>query len=153
MNIQIVEEHKRAIKLKWMERFKRSYPHTTSRFSEQQIGPLTRFLIAKNGKTDLGFTRITNKSSFFDGLGEIWCVSDVYVKPAYRHQGIARDLITHAIDNCSARIIVLDPDVFKANRCYYRALNFNRYFVGQPSEMCWLLHKDISPLILYSAPI
>ena len=142
-DIQVIEVQKRACKIKWLTRFFKSYKSNVGTINEEHIGARAKFLIAMMGNRQLGFVRLTNKSHHFVGLSETWCLSDLYVKPPYRHQGIGTKLSAVAISDYQTKLACLDQHLLESQRNHYRALGFTTYIVGQRSQLCWLYHRTM----------
>ena len=90
VNIKIKEITKLAEKLKWNERFYKSYSGGKCKVAPVKIATCRVFVATVEGK-EVGYIRIANYtetfSKFFDG--EVWNVCEGYVKPLYRNALLA----------------------------------------------------------------
>lgn len=124
-DFQIQEVKKLAEKIKWMSYFKRAYPAEVLKIKNSKYDPIvSRIFIIKLGKKELGCIRIVNKTYIYDGLevGEVWGISEVYVKPPYRSQGICSKLMNYVLKNNNVKSILLEVDRYEKNKYY-----FNRF--------------------------
>lgn len=104
-----------------------------------------RFLVARQDGRELGFLRITDKTPLFDDLVPcpVWEASEGYVKPAYRQQGVLREMLRIASEHHDVRLLLLERDRFYAKRSYYETLGFSVVF-RQGEELFWVLREDFA---------
>ena len=112
-------------KIKWLNKFMRSYEGGTNKLPiELYKNIYSRFFVAiENGK-HMGFVRITNHSNELKGL---WSLSDAYVLPEYRRQGVLKALIDYVIKNHSVRKAYLTLNLYSEHYDFYKAFGFNNY--------------------------
>ena len=93
------ELSKFADKDKWNNRFLQAYKGGVKP-SIQIFSDHSRFMVIRRNGQELGYVRITNYSDLFDEVyeDEVWSISEIFVKPEFRHQGVMRRFIKHLID-------------------------------------------------------
>ncbi len=144
--MEIIEITKIAEKLKWMSQFRKNYSGTClKKISTKVYEPETsRFFKAiQNGK-ELGFIRITNKSYLDTLLGEVWCISEVYVKPPYRGQGVQKELITFTQKNCHVHMIFIEEERFQKNWNYFQSLDLGSFIDNQGNGLAYIYDKELT---------
>ena len=84
-DLEIKEITKLAEKIKWNERFYKSYSGNKDKVSVEKIAACKVFLAIYKGK-EAGYIRINNYKKKFSRFfnGEVWGINEGYVKPAYR---------------------------------------------------------------------
>jgi len=115
-----------AEKLKWDKRFLCSYKGKVKYSINSVISNHAKFIVAvKNGR-ELGYVRIVNISNNFmsEGLNDVWCIGEAYVKQAYRSNGVLRNLIKHTVAEHNVKSISLTLDRYETNLDYYNTLGF-----------------------------
>jgi len=144
--MEIIEITKIAEKLKWMSQFRKNYSGSCHKNLPSKIYEpgISRFFKAtKNGK-ELGFIRITNKSYMDSPLGEIWCISEVYVKPPYRGQGVQKKLITFTQQNCYVHMIFIEEERFQKNWNYFQSLDLGSFINSQGDGLAYIYDKKLT---------
>jgi GNAT superfamily N-acetyltransferase len=124
---EIQEVTKLANKEKWMQCFKKAYSGEIRRLPRKAYDPeISRMFIAKLGNKEIGFIRITNKTIYFKEIydGEVWNIGEIYVKPAYRSQGISSILIHYVSRCCHVKSILLEPERYEENQYYFNRQGF-----------------------------
>jgi GNAT superfamily N-acetyltransferase len=124
---EIHEVTKLANKQKWMQSFKKAYsggiilPPLSAYDPEN-----SRMFIAKLGKKELGFIRITNYTDKFKEVygGEVWNIGEIYVKSPYRSQGISSILIKYVLRCCNVKLILLETERYEENHHYFERHGF-----------------------------
>jgi GNAT superfamily N-acetyltransferase len=119
---EIQEVTKLASKEKWMQCFKKAYSGEIRRLPLKVYEPeISRMFVAKLGNKEIGFIRITNYTDRFKEVydGEVWNIAEIYVKPAYRSQGISSRLIHYVSRCCHVKSILLEPERYEENRYYF----------------------------------
>lgn len=139
----------RAEKHKWMCRFLSSYSGKYNQPSEDIYGNLCKFIIAESNGKELGFIRITDYSSEFGRFGckTLWNLSDAYVKPAYRHRGVLRNLIQYAVKNHHVKTIRAETKRLEINQGYYKALGFTQGIAIGNGEMAIVYLDEVNVAI------
>lgn len=146
--IKLVEIVKLAEKYKWLQRFCAAYSGDLLPLNDAHFGAGAKFYVAIESDKELGFIRITNKSSFFRHCTDedVWCISDAYVKPAYRSKGVLREMITQAVRDLNVQMLYIACDRFSANKAYYFSLYFTitaRYGDG----MMWAFQSSFGSVV------
>ena len=124
---EIQEVTKLANKEKWMQCFKKAYSGEIRRLPLKAYDPEnSRMFVAKLGNKEIGFIRITNYTDRFEEVydGEVWNIAEIYVKPAYRSQGISSRLIHYVLRCCHVKSILLEPERYEENRYYFNRQGF-----------------------------
>jgi GNAT superfamily N-acetyltransferase len=83
--------------------------------------PKVRYLLASVDEVDCAYV------SYWPGLGGVGLVEDLFTHPAYRHRGIATELITVAVDRAradGADAMLIGADPADTPKEMYRALGF-----------------------------
>ena len=140
MSTKIVEIYDLYSKRHWYERFCRSYDETSRPFSEKLVIDNARFFVAMRGTRKLGFIRINDKSTYFDCC--VWSISEAFVKPVYRSQGVLRDLLNHAITHCNVRMLHISAAHYFDNLSYYESLGFEGYMPSEQYGIGWVFLRD-----------
>lgn len=123
--IELEKVTKVADRLKWLNRFRKSYsgglrPITASLYRESN-----RFLVAVSGKLELGFMRLFSTDEFAHYTKEeVWIVGEAYVKPPYRGKGVLREMITLAVRDHGAKGLHMETSRLVALEEYYFTLGF-----------------------------
>lgn len=122
-------------KKKWWDRFSKSYKKGKA-YSAAFFNSTSRYFLATDDQgNELGFIRISDKSHFFKKNGKtVWCAQDMYVKPKYRSQGVAKALLQYVISNCEVKIGWILEETYKKCSGYYNALGFTYAQYNKPGE-------------------
>lgn len=153
--IQLKKLEKLADKQKWQRRFLQAYDGETVAESPSLYGENVRFFVATRDGKELGFIRINDKSAFFKGVydGPVWNVTDGYVKPSYRSQGVLREMIAHAVSDLDVKILYIETDRFERSLPYYRSLGFSFAWTVKGGQFTWAFHDsfaDIAKQVQYA---
>jgi GNAT superfamily N-acetyltransferase len=147
--IVLTEVQKLAEKMKWLERFQKSYSggqaKTTNKFFENSC----KFLVAKSNGKELGYIRIIDRTSELRkfGAADTWSVSEAYVKPAYRNQGVLRKMLKVVISDYKTKLIRIETERFEANYSYYETLGFKNAFSVQNGELAIAYLDEIADVM------
>lgn len=129
MNIK--EIHKMSEKDKWFDQFRKAYTGGcvkkmgSTAYDENR----SRFLVAVENGKEMGFVRLTSAVSLNSSFSGVWELSEAYIKPPYRGNGVLRDLLIHAIDFYNVQMVHITQDRYEDNLQYYHSLGFTA-FVG-----------------------
>lgn len=126
--ITFYEVRKLAEKMKWSNAFRGAYDGGCRPFSQKSYGSdKCKMFVLMIDKKKCGFIRIVNKSHLFQSIydGEVWSISEIYVKPPYRSQGVSAQLIHYVLKNYPVKSIVLSPERYKNNQYYFNRFGFN----------------------------
>ena len=140
VNTKIVEIHKLHHKRNWCEKFSRSYDGNCRPFSEKLLIDNARFFVAKRGTRELGFIRINDKGAYFDCC--VWNISEAFVKPVYRSQGVLREMIQHVILHCNVKMLHISAAHYFDNLSYYESLGFEGYRPSEQPGIGWVFLRD-----------
>ena len=149
MDLSFKEITKLADKQKWMRRFFQDYKGDYKKENQQMYAETVKFVVVVFDDKELGFARINDKSSFFANQTSdpVWNLTDAYVKPAYRSQGVLRELISYLITNYNVKMLYMKTDRFQKNFFYYQTLGFAEYYTAQNDLMVWAFLKEFWPLV------
>lgn len=127
MNIK--EIHLISEKTKWLEQFRKGYSGGCTKelpkgaFNESAC----KFLVAYENGKEMGFIRIVAADKFGPKFKGDWELSEAYIKPPYRSNGVLRELLMYAMDFYNVKIVHLTEDRFSNNYSYYHSLGFTAF--------------------------
>ena len=125
MDIEVKEITKLAEKSKWNERFYKSYSGGKKRIPIDKLNECKVFVATYKGN-ELGYIRIHSVthtfSQFYDG--EVWAVSEGYVKPPYRSNGILTLLRSFVVQNYNVKVLRIETERYNNLRRYYSEQGF-----------------------------
>jgi len=127
LNLEVIEVKELATKLKWMSYFKKAYSGEIRNLRLSAYDPeQSRIFFAKLGNKEAGFIRITNYTENFEQSydDEVWNIAEVYVKPPYRSQGIAAQLMDYVLQYCKVKSILLETERYEERVDYFKRLGF-----------------------------
>lgn len=142
--LEFVECTTLAEKLKWTDCFRRAYQGHIKPLPSIMYGrDYSRVFVAKTGDKELGYMRISNHNWQFGihSKENVWCISEVYVKPPYRKQNIAARLMQHAITYCHAKAIYILKERYENKKQYFNELGFAIRLSVNPL-MCYVYLED-----------
>ena len=148
-NITIKQIHKLAEKQKWMKRFSSAYDGGLKALSKEMFDDEVKFFVAMDGNNELGFVRINNKTDYFAKYCQtiVWNITDAYVKPKYRSEGVLRKLIEHVLKYENVQMIYLTKDRYMENLSYYNTLGFTKFQLSSNGELGWAFQTSIYPIV------
>lgn len=126
---------KLADKKMWMTRFIRNYRGETAGLGDYLFGSNSIYLEAISNGKSLGFVRITDRKEF-------WAVSEAYVKPCYRGNGVLREMLKQTIKNYNVRMIVIELETLLSNSHYYSSLGFTKVSVREGEGLAYVLIEE-----------
>ena len=137
-----------ADKDKWTNRFMRAY-EGRSIPNIHVFGSYSRFIVIVRDGQELGYVRITNFTELFEEVykDEVWRISEIFVKPEFRHQGVMRRMIEYLIEFQNVKAIYLDVKRYRKNLDYYQDLGFRGGIVEQNSNLIWLFLNDFKDVL------
>lgn len=152
-DIVIKELTKLAEKLKWIERFCKSYSGGKRKVAPEQLAICKVFVATIKGK-EAGYIRIGNYtesfSKFFDG--EVWSVCEGYVKPPYRSNGILSALRSYVVKNHNVKVVRIETDRYFRLKDYFSEEGFVYGYEIQESDLSLIcLPEFIDALFAYSS--
>lgn len=144
-NVKLVLVTKLAEKKKWVQRFYKSYTGGLVAMNSQMFDDSCKLLVAiKDGK-ELGYIRIANYSDEFEKFGKtnIWSITEAYVKPCYRNEGVLREMIKQVVENHNTKVIRIETERLEQNYHYYSTLGFTYSYTVQGGELALAFQTDI----------
>jgi GNAT superfamily N-acetyltransferase len=121
--IELTEITKLSEKIKWQERFNKSYKKV-SKASVEQLQIDAKYILIHIGNMEVGYLRITD--IFRKGL---FCLHEVYVKPAYRNQGIYYETLKKMINENNIIMIRIEKQLVFENEQFYSSLGFSSFVI------------------------
>ena len=123
--LEIREVTKIAEKLKWLERFSKSYTGGKKKVAVENIALCKMFLAIYKGK-EAGYIRIASYTDEFSNLfnGEVFSINEGYVKPAYRSNGILTYLRSYVVKNHNVKFMRIETDRYFKLENYYAQQGF-----------------------------
>lgn len=137
-DIQIVEITKLADKRSWLNKFINAYTGGKEGIVSNEGLNVTRCFVAIHNGKEVGYIRIANYTptlSKHGATGEVWAITEGYIKPPYRSKGALRQLIKHAVDNCNAKLFRIQTYRLMENFAYYFSLGFTYSYRVGDSDM------------------
>lgn len=147
--IELKKIEHQSIKNKWQRRFARYHDGKVKEWSTKLTGQNVRFYVASDDKYELGFIRINDKSNFFARCAdaEVWNLTESFVKPAYRHNGVLREMITQAVRDLNVRMISVPTDIFNSYKDYYLSLGFSCFYPVHNGDMTWAFQASFEDVV------
>lgn len=136
--IEIIEIKKLSDKLKWIERFLKSYSEAVRKLSCEEVMRTKTFVAIYQG-IELGYTRIIDATdNYLDRYGKpISRVGETYVKPRYRGQGVCTSLRRYVKQNENVMFLRIKINRFIENRFYFENEGFYYlYKEEEKGDMC-----------------
>ena len=131
MNIEFKIVDRSWKKNMWNNRFRRHYSgklrFNSEKFKKNMISGASLYVEMSLDGMRCGFSRlITNINNIYkdDGLF-VRIIQEIYVDQAYRHKGLAGELIRHLRDNYSARSIFMEKDRAEKLKYFHMAMGFD----------------------------
>jgi len=155
MEVNFRELKKLAEKMKWMERFAKSYseglcPTTSAHFEEKD----TKYIVASINAKDVGYVGLIKHTySLPTGAIEYWILETAYVKRQYRSLGVLQKLIAHVADVYEVKQIHLEAYRFYDNQYYYECLGFTEFVYVDDTELGFAVHDSFNDLFPVMLPI
>lgn len=142
--ITLKQIHKLNEKQKWMRRFNADYDGDCIKTNDRMFADDVLFYIAVVDGKEVGFIRLNDKTSFFEKFGgiDVWNITDAYVKPAYRHNGVLRQMIQQAVQNLKVKMIYLTTDRYVENLNYYQTLGFTEFHISSNGVLGWAVQTS-----------
>ena len=149
--IEIEEVTKLAEKIKWMNRFLKSYTGHVRKINNDGLLRSKIFVATYQG-TELGYTRVFDMSKHFSVFyGEkVSRITESYVKPPYRNQGVVTALRRYAVRYEQVRTLRIETNRFLRNKPYFESEGFF-FAYSICDEMCIICTRDFfEPLAWYN---
>ena len=148
VEITLKEVTKLAEKIKWNEKFYKSYSGGKARFSIEQLSFEAIFLVANVADKEVGYVRLTQHCEFAQyGAACVWCISEAYVKPCYRNDGVLREMVKQLVANYNVKLIHIETERAVRNENYYRSLGFTGVAQTGYANLIYLVQTDFGPIL------
>ena len=123
-SLEVIEVTKAAEKIKWINRFLKSYSGNINKKLNFEMIDKTRTFVATFQGKELGYTRVIDMTElFFDFYGKpVSRIAETYVKPTYRGQGVCTALRRYVRKNEHAQAMRIET---------YRFINNKKYFENE----------------------
>lgn len=121
--IELTEITKLSEKIKWQTRFNKSYKKL-NKSSIEQLQIDAKYILIHIGNIEVGYLRITD--IFRKGL---FCLNEVYVKPAYRNHGIYYESLKRMINENNIIMIRIEKQLVLENEQFYSSLGFGSFAI------------------------
>lgn len=155
LEVNFRELKKLAEKMKWMERFTKSYseglcPTTSAHFEAKD----TKFIVASIDAKDVGYVGLIKCTCDLPtGAIEYWILETAYVKRQYRGLGVFQKLIAHVTDVYEVKQIHLEAYRFYDHQYYYECLGFTEFVYVDDTELGFAVHDSFNDLLPVILPI
>jgi hypothetical protein len=150
-SIEVKEVTKLAEKIKWNDRFLKSYTGHAKKINSDALICSKIFTATYQGK-ELGYTRVTDMTKSFSEFSgdKVSRITESYVKPPYKSQGVVTALRRYAVKHENVKTMRIETYRFINNRNYFESEGF--YFAYSISEeMCIICTRDFfEPLATYN---
>lgn len=151
-NVTLTEIQDLSTKQKWLRLFLLEVFENADEERDEHYSSDFRFFEAVQNGNSLGYMRLGVPSKSLDEnySGEVGCLSDAYVLPEYRHQGVFRDMIKLGVEDCNLKIVVNEESETKKHMEFYARLGFSFHYVfeGHGSwNQCWSCHESIEDVV------
>ena len=145
IEITLKELTKLAEKKKWLAKFRQSYSGGQAKESDGMYSNHCKFLVAMKDGKELGYIRIVNYSDMLEKFGgtKTWSVSEAYVKPCYRNNGVLREMLKQVVANYSTKVIRIETYRYIKNFNYYYTLGFTYAYTVQGGELTLAFQTDV----------
>ena len=127
--IMLKQIDKLADKMKWQRRFCAAYRGGLSAWSDKLFDPVAKFYVAVDDGKELGYIRMLNCGDDFARYSNevVESISEGYVKPAYRKNGVLRGMITIAVRDHNVKLLYIETERLLQLQSYYSSLGFSTY--------------------------
>lgn len=143
-----------AQKIKWSSYFIKGYLGETEALKLKAYSPeVSRMFIAESENKQLGFIRIVNRTDYFKNYlaDQVWSISEVYVKPAYRGNAVATQLMHYVLKHYPVKSIYLETERFYKKQYFFNRIGFvnevsfqngmSRVYIAGMEEATKLVHN------------
>ena len=146
--IELKKIEHQSIKNKWQRRFAKNHDGKVKEWSVKLSGQSVRFYVASDERYELGFIRMGDKSNFFaqHTAAEVWNLTETFVKPAYRHNGVLREMITLAVRDLNVKMISIPTDIFNSYKDFYVSLGFTCAYPVHSGDMTWAFQASFASI-------
>lgn len=121
---------------KWNDLFTQHYDGAIDHHDLRSLRLNAIFIVIRVGKKEVGYMRLTETP-----YESAYCVSEAFVKPAYRGKGVFREALKLAIKNHNVIAILLEVERAVLNATYYKTLGF--CYFEQDEDLIYLVQADL----------
>ena len=152
-SIEFKEITKLAEKLKWIDRFKKSYSGgVTRKINTLRLNQTKAYIATLQGK-EVGYTRVIDMTDLFQNFfGEpVSRIAETYVKPPFRGMGVCTALRRFVKKQERALTLRIQKDRFIKNKDYFENEGYFFAYDITDSDMCIICTPEfLEPLMAYS---
>lgn len=126
--IELIELFKVADKKKWAAKFAKSYTEAVRGYSKKLDSDKRYFVAVRDGK-EMGFISIRDNTELLKITidGGAWSIGTAYVKPAYRHCGVMKQMIELCVSDHNVKMIHIEEYRYLNCHSYYTKLGFVKF--------------------------
>lgn len=142
-------------KMKWTIRFNNEYseqspPLKSLLFEESRV----IYVVASANGQDLGYMRLIKKhiTSTHDH-GSVWSLDAAFVEERFRHYGVFKELIVHAVSVYGIKLIHIDADRYWKNQDYYESLGFQKLVFVDDTPLGYAVHNSFNKANMVPRPL
>jgi len=133
ITLKVITKH--AEQKKWNNLFLQHYDGAIDHHDLRSLRLNAIFIVIRVGKKEVGYMRLTETP-----YESAYCVSEAFVKAAYRGKGVFREALKLAIENYNVIAILLEIERAELNVHYYKTLGFCSGEVN--GALIYLVHDD-----------
>lgn len=149
-NLKLVKISTAKDKIKWLERFRKSYSGGMQKTSaEIYKDEVCLFFVALSSDTEVGYIRISNYSKYYSHITKepAWSASDAYVKPKYRKSGILRFMLEEVVAKYSVVSALIEIERYIENHRYYKSIGFDSVMDSPCDGLYFALQSHFADII------
>ncbi len=142
-------------KMKCAKRFNNAYSEqsralTSILFDEARV----IYVVASANGQDLGHMRLIKKhiTSTHDH-GSVWSLDTAFVEERFRHYGVFKELIVHAVSVYGIKLIHIDADRYWKNQDYYESLGFQKLVFVDDTPLGYAVHNSFNKANMVPRPL
>lgn len=143
-----------AEKIKWAKRFNNAYSEqsralTSLLFDEARV----IYVVASANGQDLGNMRLIKKPiTSWNDHGSVWSLDSAFVEERFRHYGVFKELIVHAVNVYGIKLISIEADRYWKNQYYYESLGFQKFVFVNDTPLGYAVHNSFNKAIMVPRP-
>ncbi len=149
-NLKLVKISSAKEKIKWLERFRKSYSGGMQKTSaEIYKDEVCLFFVAISSDTEVGYIRISNYSKYYSHITKepAWSASDAYVKPKYRKSGILRYMLEEVVAKYAVVSALIEIERYIENHRYYKSIGFDSVIDSPCEGLYYALQSNFADMI------
>ncbi|CAN1564573.1 hypothetical protein MCERE10_03643 [Burkholderiaceae bacterium] len=143
-----------AEKKKWERCFAKAYagqsrPLTAEMFNVAGV----IYVVASANGQDCGHVRLIKKhiTSTHDH-GSVWSLDTAFVEERFRHYGVFKELIVHAVNVYGIKLIHIDADRYWKHQYYYEGLGFQKFVFVDDTPLGYAVHNSFNKQSMVPRP-